>query len=82
MAIKTYSVLKDMRHPLYLNRMLKAGQALELDAGTANLYQRLGVIGKDPLAPRGTVGGIVAAQQPRKAPRRAAPKKKVAKKAK
>ena len=50
MAIKTFYVVKDMKHPLYSTRMLRAGQPLELDAGTANLYQRLGVIADKPPA--------------------------------
>lgn len=43
MARQTYYVTRDQRHPLYKTRMLTAGKPLELDAGAAALYRKLGV---------------------------------------
>lgn len=80
MAIKTYHVLKDMRHPLYRTRMLRAGQPLELDASTANLYKRLNVIGDDPPA-EGAVPAMTTQNTGQTKPKRA-PRKRAAKKAK
>ena len=71
MAIKTFKVLKDMKHPLYNNRMLRAGQPLELDAGTAALYQRLGVISL-----RGAVPAMSTENADQAAPKPKAPVKK------
>jgi hypothetical protein len=51
MATKTFYVTRDMKHPFYRTRMLKAGQSLELDGPTANLYKRLNVISDTPVAP-------------------------------
>lgn len=79
---------KDMR---YGTRMLRAGEPLTLNGPNTRLYRALGAV-RDPTdaetkkffgAPRGQVGGIVAAEQP-KAPtkRKAAPKKKAAAKKK
>ena len=48
MATKTFYVTRDMKHPLYRTRMLKAGEQLELDGPTANLYRRLKVISDEP----------------------------------
>jgi hypothetical protein len=44
MAVKTFYVTRDMRHPLYRNRMLRAGEPLELSGPDASLYKRLGAI--------------------------------------
>lgn len=44
MATKQFYVTRDMKHPLYKNRMLRADEPLELDGPTARLYRQLGVI--------------------------------------
>jgi hypothetical protein len=44
MATKMFYVTRDMKHPLYRGRMLKAGEPLELDGPTARLYRQLKAI--------------------------------------
>jgi hypothetical protein len=44
MATKMFYVTRDMKHPLYRGRMLKAGEPLELDGPTGRLYQRLNAV--------------------------------------
>lgn len=44
MATKTLYVTKDMKDPIYRNRMLRAGQPLELDGPTQRLYLHLGLV--------------------------------------
>jgi hypothetical protein len=47
MATRTFYAIKDMKHPTYRTRMLRAGDELELDGPTARLFTRLGVITPD-----------------------------------
>jgi hypothetical protein len=47
MATKTFYVTRDMKHPLYKTRMLRAGDELELDGPTARLYTALKAISPD-----------------------------------
>jgi hypothetical protein len=44
MATKTFYVTRDMKHPLYRTRMLRAGDQLELDGPTARLYRALNAV--------------------------------------
>jgi hypothetical protein len=44
MATKTFYVTRDMKHPLYKTRMLRAGDQLQLDGPTARLYTALKAI--------------------------------------
>jgi hypothetical protein len=44
MATKMFYVTRDMKHPLYRGRMLKAGEPLELDGPAARLYKQLNAI--------------------------------------
>lgn len=50
MATKTFYVTRDMKHPLYKTRMLRAGDELELDAPTARLYRALNAVSDAPPA--------------------------------
>ena len=50
MAMKTFYVTRDMKHPLYKTRMLRAGDELELDAPTARLYRALNAVSDAPPA--------------------------------
>lgn len=57
MATKTFYVTRDMKHPLYRTRMLRAGDQLELDGPTARLYTALKAISPDkPSTFKGTGG--------------------------
>jgi hypothetical protein len=51
MATKTFYATRDMKHPTYRTRMLRAGDELELDGPTARLFERLGAI--SPTKPKG-----------------------------
>lgn len=85
MARQTYYVTREQRHPLYRTRMLQAGP-LELDAGAARLYRRLGVELSDeapkraaakaeaPTAPRPADGQGSFSDEREEAPRAAKPK--------
>lgn len=44
MAVKTFTVLKDMRHPRYSHRMLTAGDQVQLDDPQARLHTALGTV--------------------------------------
>jgi hypothetical protein len=50
MATKTFYVTRDMKHPLYRTRMLRAGDQLELDGPTARLYRALNAVSDAPPA--------------------------------
>jgi hypothetical protein len=50
MATKTFYVTRDMKHPLYRTRMLRAGDQLELDGPTARLYRALNAVSDEPPA--------------------------------
>jgi hypothetical protein len=50
MAMKTFYVTRDMKHPLYRTRMLRAGDQLELDGPTARLYRALNAVSDEPPA--------------------------------
>jgi hypothetical protein len=85
MATKTFYVTRDMKHPLYRTRMLRAGEQLELDGPTASLYKRLKAVSETP--PEGAkVATAPPVTPPRVAPtaskatRKAAPRKRTAKK--
>lgn len=80
MARKTFYLTRDQQNPLYKTRMLRAG-AIDLDAGAARLYRKLGVDLADevpgeatvPLAPPPPVAKPAAKRTRRK--RKAAAKK-------
>jgi hypothetical protein len=59
MATKTFYATKDMKHPTYRTRMLRAGDELELDGPTARLFGRLGAI--SPTKPKGAKATVPAA---------------------
>jgi hypothetical protein len=70
MATKTFYVTRDMKHPLYRTRMLRAGDQLELDGPTARLYRALNAVSDEPPA---------KAEVSKTAPERKAPRKRTAK---
>lgn len=75
MATKTFYVTRDMKHPLYRNRMLRAGEPLELDGPAASLYKRLRAVSDTP--PEGEkVAAPPPVTPPPAAPTAAAPKRK------
>jgi hypothetical protein len=87
MARQTYYVTREQRHPLYRTRMLTAGQSLELDAGAAALFGKLGVelatekprkAAPIPTTEEVLTAGVVEAPKP--TPRKAAPRKRTARK--
>jgi hypothetical protein len=80
MATKTFYVTRDMKHPLYRTRMLRAGDRLELDGPTARLYRALNAVSDEPpakakveTAPEATVAPPqeTAAEATKPAPKRA-----------
>jgi hypothetical protein len=89
MARQTYYVTRDQRHPLYRTRMLTAGQELPLDASAFRLFRQLGVeLSEEPprkskAAPVPTTEEVLTAEvvEPAK-PRKPAPRKRTARKAK
>lgn len=50
MAIKTFYATKDMRHPTYRTRMLRAGDPVELDGPNGRLFTAIGAVSEE--APR------------------------------
>ena len=88
MARQTYYITREQRNPLYRTRMLQAGP-IELDAGAARLYRRLGVELSDE-KPKGKVvpaveevlKAEVVEEKPKAAAPKAAPKKKAPRKRK
>jgi hypothetical protein len=77
MARQTYYVAKDVKHPLYSTRMLKAGP-IDLDAGAARLYRKLGVDLQEEAPKRAAPKAETTETEPaKKAPAR---KRKAAKK--
>jgi hypothetical protein len=81
MATKMFYVTRDMKHPLYRGRMLKAGETLELDGPTARLYRQLNAITDEKSKDNKVVGDKVVyagaeADKPR--PKRS-PRKRTAK---
>ena len=87
MARQTYYIPREQKHPLYRTRMLQAGP-IELDAGAARLFRRLGVDLSDvkPKAPPKTPAPdemadktTVVEDKPAAKPKAAAPKKKARK---
>jgi hypothetical protein len=72
MARQTFYITREQRHPLYRTRMLQAGP-IELNAGAAALFRKLGVEMSDeqPKAPK--VEQVDAAtDEPQRAPRKRA----------
>jgi hypothetical protein len=92
MATKTFYVTRDMKHPLYRTRMLRAGDELELDGPTARLYTALKAISPDKPAKVATAPNplpitqaeldahnAAKAEVSKTAPERKAPRKRTAK---
>jgi hypothetical protein len=88
MAIKQFTVLKDMK---YGTRMLRAGEPVDMDGPNARLYTALGAIGpRDADGSGRVIPAKVAATPPvtpppasptaSKATRKAAPRKRTTKK--
>jgi hypothetical protein len=86
MAMKTFYVTRDMKHPLYRTRMLRAGDQLELDGPTARLYRALNAVSDEPPAKAKVAATPPVAPPPAPttvaAPKRKATRKRTAKKAK
>lgn len=75
--LKTFYVTRDMKHPLYRGRMLRAGEPLELDGPAARLYRQLNAITDEkPKAKRVEEAPKAEAPKAKRAPRKRAAKKK------
>jgi hypothetical protein len=80
MATKTFYVTRDMKHPLYKTRMLRAGDQLELDGPTARLYTALKAISPEaPARARVATAPVAPVAPPPAPPTAPAPKRKAAK---
>jgi hypothetical protein len=81
MATKMFYVTRDMKHPLYRGRMLKAGEPLELDGPTARLYQQLKAVTDEKPKANKVVGdkAVYAGAEAEKPRPKRAPRKRKAK---
>jgi hypothetical protein len=80
MVAKTYYAARDMRHPIYRTRMLKAGDELEISGPLGPAFVKMGHITEEPprkAAPK-KAEAEAPAEQPAKRKRKAARRKKTA----
>lgn len=77
MAAKTYYATKDMRHPVYRTRMLKAGDEMEVSGPLGPAFLKMGLI-TDKAPRKAAPQAVETAEEP--APRKRARKKAPAKK--
>lgn len=73
MVSKTYYATRDMRHPVYRTRMLKAGDEMEISGPLGPAFLKMGIItdkGPKKAAPKAEPKAEPVAPKAKRAPRR------------